>query len=265
MTRRRKTGKKRTNETTHRLALADPKVASLAKDLRIRWKSLDRVKRGDRLRELAGLGCSTRGLEKALGQSATSIRRYIDISKLPNADREALRNGESAKKILARKAMADRARRARERVRVDNETGVLSDEMADLILDFCRTQKGIPETPVWKSAIPQFMECVTRAVHAQQDSERSYLRLSKRLSPRELFRRTRPAQEKEEFWTEYQARWLARLICARTPEPPIWQRALEKTARRANELEPQRSPLQQFREEVEYFAWLSQGPEPRKR
>ena len=264
MTRRRKTGKKRTNETTHRLALADPKVASLVKDLRIRWKSLDGVERGDRLRELAGLGCSTRGLEKALGQSATSIRRHIGISKLPNADREALRNGESAKNILARKAMADRARRARERVRVDNETGVLSDEMADLILDFCRTQEGVPETPVWKSAIPQFMECVTMAVNAQQDSERSYLKLSKRLSTQELFKRTRPAQEKEEFWMEYQARWLARIICARTPEGPIWQRALEKTARRAKELEPKRSPLQGYDERVQYTAWLNQGPERRK-
>jgi hypothetical protein len=264
MTRRRKTGKKRTNETAHWRALADSKVASLIKDLRIRWKSLDGIERGDRPRDLAGLGCSTRGLGKALGQSATSIRRHIDISKLPNADREALRNGQSAKKILAKKAVADRARRARERVRADNETGVLSDEMADLILDFCRTRKGVPETPVWKSALPQFMECVTNAVNAQKDSGRSYLRLSKRLSTQELFKRTRPPQEKGELWMEYKARWLARVICARTPEGPIWQRALQKTARRAKELEPPKTPLQHFDERAKYFEWLNRGPERRK-
>ena len=48
--------------------------------------------------DLTALGCSTRGLGEELGQSATTVRRHIAIAKLPAAQREAVRNGKSAKK-----------------------------------------------------------------------------------------------------------------------------------------------------------------------
>ena len=73
----------RRNVTAHVRAVADSTVAAMIKDLRQRWRSLDRVERGERLRKLTSLGCSTRGLERALRQSATSIRRHIDLANLP--------------------------------------------------------------------------------------------------------------------------------------------------------------------------------------
>ena len=264
MTRRKRAGKIRCNETAHRRALANPTTASLVKELRIHWKSLDPVERGDRLVDLTALGCSTRGLGEELGQCATTVRRHIAIAKLPAAQREAVRNGKSAKKILAIKAAQNRVQRAPERVRADSETGGLSDEMADVVLDFCRTIKGVPERPVQKPMVSLFLERVTSAMNTFQESNQALPRFSKRLSTRELSKRTRPTEGEGEFWMEYQARWLARVISAKTPERPIWKRALQKTTRRANELEPRKTPRQRYDEKVKHLAWISQGPERRK-
>jgi hypothetical protein len=89
------------------------------------------LERGERSRELTGLGCSTRGLEKELGQSSTAIRRNIELTKLPEEDRKAIEDVASAKKILERKA-DDAARKCRsERIILDRETGSLSDGVAN--------------------------------------------------------------------------------------------------------------------------------------
>jgi hypothetical protein len=58
----------------------------------------------------------------------------MTIAALPETEREAIRNGASAKKILARKAGADRLRNMRERVALDMRTGELSERLADMIL-----------------------------------------------------------------------------------------------------------------------------------
>src|ERR1017187_3200339 len=96
--------KKRAYETAHWRTMADPAVRKLVSYLQLGWKSMGPLERGRLLHELAALGCSTRGLEKELGQSATSIRRHIVLATLPEADRKAIEYGASSKKILDRKS-----------------------------------------------------------------------------------------------------------------------------------------------------------------
>jgi len=135
--------KKATSEhqSLHRRTMADPKVAEMVAVLRRRWVEMGPVDRGDRLRELTALGCSTRGLEKELKQSSTSIRRHMVLAQLPEQDREAIKSGASAKKILERKADANRHRRQAQRVIEDRRTGALSDDLANIVLESCRTKE----------------------------------------------------------------------------------------------------------------------------
>jgi hypothetical protein len=91
----------RGNLKVHRRTLADPRVQKLIRSLSRKWQKIDRVERGERLLDLAKLGCSTRGLGEALAQSATNIRRYMAFPALPEREREAIRSGSSAKQILA--------------------------------------------------------------------------------------------------------------------------------------------------------------------
>ena len=151
MTKRRKVPiketKKRAHETAHWRTMADPAVQKLVSNLQLGWGSMGLLERGSLLRELAALGCSIRGLEKELGQSATSIRRHIVLATLPEADRKAIDAGASAKKILALKAIADRQRRRQRRIDEDRETGALSDKIATNILEFYRAGRQLRKKP----------------------------------------------------------------------------------------------------------------------
>src|SRR6185437_2985683 len=86
---------------------------------------------------------------------STTLRRYMKLSSLDDADREALKAGQSAKKVLARKAVKDAATAGRERLREEKKSGTLSDEVADIILDFCKN--GVPKAPIRDYDLPNFL------------------------------------------------------------------------------------------------------------
>jgi len=238
---RRKRKKTRVNDTAQARALASLKVVLLSRALRTQWKSLDKIERGERLRVLAGLGCSTRGLEHALGQSATSIRRHIELACLPPGFRDAIKAGASAKKILARKAVANRARQSLKRVLADEDTGNLSDEVADLITRFCRAEEQPLETPVLKTEISRFLGSVAAYLSTFEVSGRRFPRIPKRLGITALFKATCPEVVADQFWMEHQAEWLANIIWIRSPERPIWERAIQKAKALAKTSEPDKS------------------------
>src|ERR1035441_8572980 len=132
---------RRAHDTAHRRTMTDSSVRELVSKLLQGWGSMGPLERGERLCELSSLGCSTRGLETDLQQSATSIRRHMALAKLPEKDRKAIQAGASAKKILALKAIADRHKRRQQRVDEDRKTGALSDQLATTVLEFCRAGK----------------------------------------------------------------------------------------------------------------------------
>jgi hypothetical protein len=217
--------KNRTNKTAHRRAAEDPQVQVLIGALRFDWEKIDRVTRGERLRQLAERGCSTRGLGEALGQSATSVRTHMNIAALPEKDREAVRTGASAKKILGRKAEGDRLRKVRERVALDLRTGELSDRLADVIIAFCQTVDRVPKSRILEGEFDTFLGLLRSAFN---NCVLFPVKLPKRLKLKQRFLRTRPRVEGDPLFMAYRAEWLATLLLSEAPELPIRERAIEK-------------------------------------
>jgi hypothetical protein len=141
-------------KTAHLRATSQPDVWRLIVELRQQWDRWDEIKRGDHLRDLKRRGCTQRGLARELNMGESTIRRYMVLSSQTEAERAAFRNGETAKRILARRAAKERRRIIESRVREENESGTLSSEIAEIILDFCLARRGVPETQVYESGIP---------------------------------------------------------------------------------------------------------------
>jgi hypothetical protein len=137
--------------------------------------------RGERLQELTSLGCSRRGLEKELKQSATSIRRHMVLAELPEKDRKAIAAGASAKDILAKKAIVDRVRRRQERINEDGITGVLSDRIATTIIEFCRLGKELRKPPILTGDLPAFLDTVKCFLQQFGTSGYKAIKVSKKL------------------------------------------------------------------------------------
>lgn len=245
--------------------MANPEVQRLIAELNDEWETIDRFDRGERLLSLAGLGCSTRGLAEALGQSATNIRRYMTFPALTEREREAIRTGSSAKHILALKSQADRRRKMRERVSLDMRTGELSDCLADTILAFCKTIKGMPPTPVLENELIFFLSEAGNAAREMDAAGTPPMKLPKRLELRQRFRRTRPQLQQDTLFMAYLAKWLAVLLRAEAPERPIWERAIEKAGKRSRELHVRLTIPQQFQVRRQRALDISEGPPPRRR
>jgi hypothetical protein len=256
--------KKRANETAHWRTMADPGVRRLVGNLQSGWKSMGPLERGRLLCELAALGCSTRGLEKELGQSTTSIRRHIVLATLPEADRKAIESGASSKKILAQKAIADRHRRWQTRLDEDRKTGALSDKIATDILAFCRAGKQLRKNPILTGDVPILLNTVEWHLSQFATSGNRAVRVSKKLELNAQFRKMRPPKAKDAFWMEYQGKWLANFVWASAPEGPIRDRALQKAAARAGELAPTRTPIEMYKDRARRLAEISTPPPWRK-
>ncbi|HEX6880102.1 MAG TPA: hypothetical protein VF135_07045, partial [Terriglobales bacterium] len=151
-----------------------------------------RSHRAWRHRELIARGCSRRALAKELGQSPTTIRRHVDLASMSDEYRFKVQNGASAKKTLAVKALADRTERKRGRILEENKSGKHSNEIADLILYFCRGNDGIPETPTCKVDVPQLLDEVRSYLNRYATFGRRSPKISKKRGLTALFRFVRP-------------------------------------------------------------------------
>ena len=262
MTRKRKVDrkerKKRSHQSAHRRAMTNPRVRQLVTALRTRWDSLDPLQRGDCLTELTALGCSRRGLETELKQSATSLRRFIALAGLSDQYRQAVAAGASKKSILALKASEDRRALRLQRILEDQKTGALSDQAATIILEFCRGGETPPRTPVLSSDLPGFLNEVERSLSELASSGHGEARIPITNNMERLFRITHPAEVDDPFWMAHQVHWLANVICAIAPEPPIWERALTKALNRSGELDSHKTPSESWQNRLRHSAAVIQ-------
>ena len=259
--------KKRVNKTQHRRTLQSPKVRKKVAVLRKGWTRLGAAQRGQRLYELAALGCSTRGLAEAIGNSPTNIRRHIMLAKLPDQYRDAIEFGSSIKKVLSQKVDADRQQHQMERIIEDRKTGSLSDEAATLILDFCKATVGKSKVPLLSSDLPVLWASVKMNLIDSGLPRHRNARSLKNLGLKALLRQTRPIKEKDVLFLADYGKWLANILSARFPGRPIWERAMQKADRRIKELVQvkTKTPLELFRDKQQRLDWISAGPAPRKR
>ncbi len=133
----RTTIKRRSRSTRHARLKRNNAVRQKISDLIRVWDIVDAATRGERLRELIGLGCRRRGLATDIGVSATSIRFHLDLTELSPAQTELVRNGGSARDAFIA-IQEQRAESARfERLRQERETAVVSDQLANDTARFC--------------------------------------------------------------------------------------------------------------------------------
>ena len=261
MPRRKSRMKVRINKTAHRRALATPIVRRLVLALRRNWKKIDPIERGVKLRKLASLGCSTRGLAEQFGISATSIRRHMTLAALPELAREAVRNGHSAKKILTNKEQADRLIKMRERVAEDASSGELSDRLATSILEFCLTPKGTEKKLVLEPNLDHLLNLVGAELTGLEADGVMAIKLPKHLTFEQRLAKTCPRPEFEEFWLAQQCRWLANFLYSVAPEKEIRESAIKKARGRSKELRTKTTdtPGQAFLREAIRTAKISAG------
>jgi hypothetical protein len=220
--------------------MADPAVRRQVFRLRRDWRNLSHVERGDLLRTLAAAGCSTRGLAEATGSSATTVRRYLEIASLPEEIRHDVENGTSAKTILESRASERRRRSTLERLRVERQTGEFSDALADVLIEFGKGELG-SRVRMTRDEFPMFLAAVAREVRSLDAFGRGRDRISKKLDLKAQLKTVKPKPPKNDNLIEERAEWMARFIRARFPESMIWERALEKSAKREKELVPVRT------------------------
>lgn len=240
--------KKRSQGTAHYRTMAKPAAQKLVSILQLGWGVMGFKERGERSRELVSLGCSVRGLEPELNQSATSIRRHMALAELPEKSRKAIEAGASAKRILANKATVDHEKRRQKRVDVDQKTGALSDRLATTILEFCRAKQGPNRLAVsGKCAVILFNQARSFLEVSDTAGHRK-VKVSNKKGEKRLFDKTRPPLKRGSKSERHQGEWLANIVWAIAPERPIWDSALKKAASRLKELRPKQTPLEAYNE-----------------
>jgi hypothetical protein len=232
--RSQKESTRKPNITTHRRTLLRKNVRKRVAELRGEWYRLDCVERGDRLRELVKDGCSSRGLAKELHVSATTVRRHVEIAELPESLRHAIVNGESAKKQLE-EAMSMRAQaRLADRLAIEKRTGQVSDELADVVIAFCKGKlaSGMSMT---RDELPLFLTSLEQHLQQPELFPVPRLRISMRLALIDRLKAAKPKNPQTDFEFAQLAEWLASFILATEPQRAIWERALKKVRRREKE------------------------------
>jgi len=240
-------------ETAHRKTACSPEVRPLIVKLREDWKNLDDIQRGDFLLNLFSCGCSIRGLASDLDVAETTLRRYMTLSSLPDADRNSLKEGESVKKVLARKAVRDAKTAGQERLIEEKKSGAPSDKAADKILDFCKN--AVPDEPILDSDLPLLLGDVRRFTRGELGPPPPSIQLPKKINLPELYRITRPSKSTDEEWLGHRVIWLAKIMMAIAPELEIRETAMNKAEKRAAELsiQPTREEEEQSRDKRQQF------------
>jgi ribosome-binding protein aMBF1 (putative translation factor) len=227
---RGKNGNGRGRLTAHRLAASKAEVKKRIAALRRDWsRKVHKVLLGEQIRDLIeSRGCSYRGLAKEIGEPESTLRRYATLASLCEEDRSSFLRGETAKAILARSANRQREETRIARLKLEKETGTLSDEVADLIIDFCRYDDG--EGRILSNTVPKLLE------ETRWRTRTAYPFSGKLPSDRtQLFRCTRPKETVGEFWLAHCGAWLATILMTVAPESDIREVGMNKAENRRNE------------------------------
>jgi hypothetical protein len=72
----------------------------------------------------------------------------------------------------------------------------LSDEVATVILEFCRAGQGLPETPILPEEVPLLLNRAERYLSSFDASGRRPVRIPEDMDLKEIFRLARPTTSK---------------------------------------------------------------------
>lgn len=229
--------KKRSRTTKHcrikRTATARQKISSLLQA----WDVLDPVTRGELLRELIILGCTRRGLAEDLRVSPTNIRFHLDLAEIDPTEKRAVKAGCSAKQAFEKLRQRRETQARMDRIRREQETSAVSDQLAKDIVAFCNTRH------VWKQDRD---DPAKKIVFGDDLTERFFAELNWAIEMlvrgalpkphpaplnmefRAVCRALQPDQKHYDFWLSWLVEWLALAIMAAAPEAAIRDAALKK-------------------------------------
>jgi hypothetical protein len=235
-----KTGRQKKNRITrHARIKRNSSVKRRISELRSDWDALDPITRGERLRKLIALGCSGRGLAEELRVSPTNIRFHLDLAEITPTEKLAVKAGASAKQAFETLQQRREVEARLERVRLEQETSAVSNQLAKDIVAFCQTRhiwKQDPDDPVKKIV---FGEDLTEQFFAELNGniEMRVRGLLPKPHPAALqtefcaiCHALQPDQRHYDFWLSWLVDWLAVAVMAGAPEAPIRDAALKKAA-----------------------------------
>lgn len=108
----------------------------------------------------------------------------------------------------------------------------MSDEGAEIILDFCFTKRRGPKTPILDIDIPTLLNRVREITRGLSVTRPVRIRLPQKISLVGFYRLARPEENPEEFWFEHLAGWLANILVNIAPELAIREDAMDKAEER---------------------------------
>lgn len=235
-----KTGRRKKNRLTkHSRIKRSGSVKRRIAELCSNWDIIDPITRGERLRELIGLGCTRRGLAEDLCVSPTNIRFHLDLAEIGPTEKEAVKTGGSAKQAFEALQRRRELQARMDRVRQEQATSAISDQLAKNIVAFCTKEH------VWKQdlddlnkkivigedLVEQFFAEVNRSIELRLRGLLPRPRpAAMHIEFRTVCESVKPDQRDYDFWLGWLADWLAVAIMAAAPEAAIRDAALRKAA-----------------------------------
>jgi hypothetical protein len=230
--------RKRTRFTKHCRVKRNPTTRKTILKLGRSWDGLDPAARGEMLRDLIMLGCTRRGLAQDLNVSATNIRFHLDLAELSPVEKQAVKAGASAKYAFVEIKKRRETQTRIDRVRQEQTTSAISDQLAEDIALFC----GHPGH-IWtrdEDYQPKKIAIV------EGDIERLFIELhgaiemrilgrlpmprpaAKHMDFKTVCQAVKPDQKDHDFWLSWLVDWLALAILNVAPEAPIRHAAMKK-------------------------------------
>ncbi|MDR5729919.1 MAG: hypothetical protein RB191_21105 [Terriglobia bacterium] len=149
-----------------------------------------------------------------------------------------------------------------DRPAVEKPTMDLSDELADIILDFCKN--AVAGEPIRDYDLPVLLREVKKCLRGEMWLTLASIQLPGNISWPELYRITRPPASSGDYWLAYRAIWLATIVKAKAPAS-IRETAFRKAMQRAAELKSQPTPEEKRPTRIPRLQFVQHGFSPRNR
>ncbi len=226
-------------KTAHQPIACSPEVKPLVLKLRQDWKNLDVDERVSRLQDIVSPGCSIRGLSRDLDVPEATLRRCLKFASTPEPKPAAVKTGVPDKKPMGIDIARDCAQEGMNEIVKEKPPRDLSDEVADIMLDFCKN--AVHGEPIRGSELVTFLVEVKKLVRSGGGPTLASLQMSPKISWPQRYRMTRPPDIFGKDRLRYRAKWLVNILESTAPES-IRETAFAKATQRAAELMPQPTP-----------------------
>jgi hypothetical protein len=228
----------------HNSALRDPTTREMFEDLKGTWNTLSLVARGDHLQTLVDQGCTRRGLAHDLGCDEGSVRRDLEISKLPDGQRKLVELGASPRSFLFRARRERLTQAYQEKIASSSAQQQEIDSLVRLLHD-TMTDAGIScSSHRWQLLDEVWYRLYDYAVRSRQFPGRFPLPCpaSPDTDPQKVISDSRPkmepAHKADTFWFEICCEQITQALFKLAPDDSTRQLAIRQAQRAYDSVNP---------------------------